>query len=162
MPREIPLTRGYVALVDDADLALLSDRGWRVTYGSDRNKLYAISNPRIGVPQVRMHRLILDAEAGLHVDHIDGNGLNNQRSNIRLATQSQNLGNRRSAGGETPYKGVHFLKGASRKTPTWIARIQKKYLGSFSTPEDAARAYDRAALETWGEFACTNAMLGLL
>lgn len=114
-----------------------------------------------------MHRLILGAGAKETVDHKDGDGLNNQRSNIRLCTVAQNVRNRRksSLARSSRFKGVAYAPSKSsgirtRKRNPWEARIwvggRNKSLGRYSTEEDAARAYDRAAIEHFGEFARTN------
>lgn len=97
-----------------------------------------------------MHNLIMGQ---LGVDHRDHNGLNNKRSNLRVATNGQNQANRRTS---AQYRGI--FKDRSGK---WVARIRqpvgkREYLGYFSDPEEAARAYDRAAVRIHGEFALLN------
>lgn len=103
----------------------------------------------------RLARLIVDAPEGLVVDHINGNPLDNRRENLRLCTVKENNWNRRRRiGGSSRFKGV------SRAGNRWKAIIwpngSQKYLGSYADPEEAARAYDRAAAEEYGEFACLN------
>lgn len=150
---EIRLTQGKIAIVDDADLPLLDGRPWCAQ--KTRHHWYAVSRG------ITMHRLLAGAE-GLQVDHIDGDGLNNRRSNLRVGTVSQNQANRRTAFGASRFKGVNREK---RGKP-WRAAIKvngrKIHLGAFEDEAEAARAYDQAALEYFGEFACTNEMLGLL
>jgi hypothetical protein len=149
--REIPLTHGEVALVDDEDFEWLSKFSWRVVDDPRNNTLYAAASP------ITMHRIILGsdgAEASL-VDHENGNGLDNRRENLRMATASQNQGNRRLNRNSTSgYKGV------SRRNGRWTARIKMKgrstYLGTWDTPEEAAEAYDSKAREYFGEFAHVN------
>ena len=153
--REIPLTQGKVALVDDGDYDLVSRFKWlaakaprtwyarRVDYGAGRKK------------NESMHRLILNAPPDKIVDHINGNGLDNRRENLRLATKIQNNCNTRlRRDNRSGYKGV------KRNALRWIARIRidRKliHLGSFATKEDAARAYDNAARQHFGEFAKLN------
>jgi hypothetical protein len=159
MVKQVELTRGKVALVDDEDYEWLSQWKWRA-YTTLKNKsFYAVRTVRVNDHRttVRMHRVIMDAPDNLEVDHIDGDGLNNQRSNLRLATRSQNqancpLSSRNSSG----YKGVYRYRPNGR----WTARLRKGdrllHLGCFDDREEAARAYDVAALEYWGEFARLN------
>jgi hypothetical protein len=102
-----------------------------------------------------MHRLILRVDANTQVDHRDGNGLNNTRGNLRPATHAQNQHNSRlRKDNQSGFKGVH------RQGNRWVARIrvdgEQKHLGSFRTPEEAARAYDAAALRLRGEYARLN------
>lgn len=157
--KEIPLTQGLVALVDDDDFEWLSQ--WKWCLLPDRKTHYAGRNRRLsdghgGV--LRMHRVILDAPAGFVVDHIDHNGLNNQRNNLRLCTHRENIANNQRARGASGFRGVKLDK--HRKGKPFMARIRTDgrlfHLGCFEKPEDAARAYDDAALARWGEFATLN------
>jgi hypothetical protein len=112
---------------------------------------------------VLMHRVIMAAPKGLVVDHINGDTLDNRRSNLRLCTHAQNIRNRRvSKHSQSGLKGVEY----DRKRKVWCARIaafgNRIYLGSFDNPLDAASAYDAAAIKFHGEFAKTNKMLGLI
>jgi ribosomal protein S27AE len=104
---------------------------------------------------IYMHRLIMDAPLGKDVDHRDGNLLNNRRSNLRVCEHSQNLANAKCRkDSPSGYKGVRFHRGK------WEARIKidykGKHLGRFNTAEDAARAYNKAAVAQWGEHAQLN------
>lgn len=155
--REIPLTKGYVAHVDDCDYVRLSAYKW---YASVRKHIvYAVRSQRIHgttkVQTVHMHRIILDAPTGMHVDHIDHNGLHNVRSNLRLCTSSQNAHNRRTCNKNTSgVKGVSFEVGVGK----WRAIIQCKgkvyIVGYFPTKEEAAQAVRKKRQELHGEYGC--------
>ena len=161
---EIPLTQGKVALVDDADLPLLSGYTWRAQKWTGGNGWYAITSlyvrgsgrrNRLVVP-ILMHGLLLhDAP---RVDHRDGDGLNNRRENLRPCTQSQNLANR---GKETKRICSSRYKGVGREPGRpWRASIRldgrPRHLGYFTDEAAAARAYNAAALAHWGEYARLN------
>jgi hypothetical protein len=102
-----------------------------------------------------MHRLLLSVES--EIDHANGNGLDNRRCNIRPATRSLNLANRASPGSRSGFRGV---TPANQKNGRWVARIKingkTHFLGTFDTPEEAARAYDARARLAFGDFARTN------
>ena len=152
--RTIQLTRGFCATVDDEDYAWLSGLKWHawVKTRSDGSKLvYAQGNAG------KMHRLIAGAPQGAFVDHIDGNGLNNTRANLRLVTAKQNNMNRRGVcAASSQFKGVTWNKAKGK----WQAAIRSdgrsKHLGLFSQERDAARAYDCAAVVAFGPFAKPN------
>lgn len=105
-----------------------------------------------------MHRVIMGLAPGdgRQVDHIDRNGLNNRRSNLRFATPSQNMYNASSPGNSTGFRGVEKVRGASRFNARIRVDGERFHLGSFPTAEDAARAYDAKAAEAHGEFAVLN------
>jgi hypothetical protein len=158
-PGEIPLygkdAQGLVALVGEADYELVMQYRWHVfiTPGNWRGSgPYARTKPS-GSKGIFMHTLITGWP---EVDHEDRNGLNNLRSNLREATHAQNAANRgkRSDAQSSAYKGVH------RRGGKWRAMIssdgEKVYLGNFANELSAAYAYDLAARELFGEFACTN------
>lgn len=156
----LQITQGFSSLVDDADLLLLAGHGWCAH--KTKNKVYAKANIKIdGVwRRVFMHRFITQAKIGEFVDHRDGDGLNNTRQNLRLATQSRNLHN---TGGHrtkktSQFKGVSWSKSAKK----WHAQIMvdRKYsnLGYFDSELDAAKAYDEASQCLVGEFSKPNFM----
>lgn len=153
MTRQIALSQGLFALVDDEDFKLVSGRQWYAQKGGEN--FYAR-----GLDGSAMHRLITSAAAGLEVDHINGNGLDNRRRNLRVCTRSENAKNRaKHAPAVSKFKGVHLTKWG------WRAAIvqngQKLNLGTFESEERAARQYDRAARLCFGSFARTNESLGL-
>jgi hypothetical protein len=160
--KTIPLSRGLYCVVDAADFERLSQWKWHANHpGSNPSRFYALRNRPVrdggkrGI--VSMHRQILDAPAGIEVDHVNGDSLDNRRANLRLATSSQNHANQgKRSKNSSGYKGVSFV--AQRNN--WLAQIsvdgKQMNLGRFPTRRDAARAYDRAALEHFGEFARLN------
>src|ERR1700752_5302510 len=155
--KEIQLTQGKVALIDDEDFELVSQFKWH----ADRKtggRWYA--KRQVGRENIFMHRFILGLPVG-HVpqtDHRDNDGLNNQRYNLRVSTSSQNGANSFPRGAR-PFKGVCLRVRPGRK-PCYQAGItvnsQFIYLGSYQTAEEAAQVYDFAALEHFGEFARIN------
>lgn len=157
----VPMTRGYEALVDEADLHLVRDVIWHPLIR--RGLVYA--HGTIAGQQVSMHRFLMKAKAGQRVDHRNGDGLDNRRStNLRFCTHAENMRNssvNRTAGKASRYKGVTF-----RSTGRWAANIEQNgervHLGTFPTEEQAARCYDAAAKVFHGKFARTNVDLGLL
>lgn len=157
MTVEIPLTRGYVALVDDADAELVLPFKWHAVTASQ--SVYACRSVRRtgGGPRQAvqlMHTLIT---GWAFTDHRDGNGLNNQRANLRQASLAENSRNRQANRSASPYKGVSINRG--RGLP-WKAAIKhqgvSRHLGYFGTDAEAARAYDVAARELFGQFAAVN------
>jgi hypothetical protein len=153
--KEIQLTQGRVALVDDADYEYLSQWKWKAY--KDRYTWYARRGIRVGfvIKTIHMHRLITNAPDGLFVDHINGDGLDNRRGNLRVCTKSENGFNRgKNSNNTTGYKGVTTNKGKYRAQ----IRIDGKMcgLGRYTDPVEAAKAYDRAAKKHYGEFAKLN------
>lgn len=148
--REIPLSNGGAAFVDDEDFDLIAAYRWRRNIGG-----YAVrSTTQNGVNRTySMHRVIFGAVSGQQVDHIDRNRLNNVRANLRLATASQNAINRVSAS-KTGYRGVQ-QDYRRFKAMIWAAG-QFYLLGRFSNAIEAARAYDKAARQLHGDFAVLN------
>ena len=152
-----PLTRGYVVIADPDAGEWLWGRRWFAK--TDYSTVYAECWERLKDNRRRhmsMHRFVTGASGGRRVvvDHINGNGLDNRRENLRICTNQQNQGNAKARRGSSQFKGV------SRKGNRWIAYIQfnRKFrsLGSFESEHDAALAYDAAALECFGEFAALN------
>ncbi len=151
MAREIPLTQGHVALIDDEDCEKVAAFKWHAF--EHGQTVYARTNvqsgrPRSGRTGLYMHRLILDAGRGQQVDHKDGNGLDNRKANLRLVTKGQN-GQNLHVPKTSQYPGVSWFK----PTGTWRAVLhpgnQYLHLGLFPTEEDAFRAYC-AAVQSHG------------
>lgn len=152
--KEIKLTRGMVALVDDEDYENVNQYHWCANkYGIN---YYAVRSIKIGDKwtQQLMHWIIMGEKL---IDHEDNNGLNNQRSNLRKCTYSQNQMNKRpQRNGTSIYKGVHWRAERTK----WVSKIKFNEktirLGCFVNEIDAARAYDSKAVELFGEFANIN------
>lgn len=155
--KEIQLSQGLVARVDDEDFVELSKYNW---YASKNRKHYARRHQMVDgkKAKVYMHRQILKVEdPKIFVDHIDGNGLNNCRNNLRTATHSENLANVfKRVGTSSKYRGVN-LKKSSGKFQVQIQHQGKLYfVGSFTDEIEAAKAYDKKAVELFGAFAKLN------
>jgi hypothetical protein len=156
--KEIQLTNGGVALVDDEDFGEISCFKWYAhkEYGI----IYAWRHQYNGYREyreVKMHRQIMKAKTGEIIDHADSNGLNNQKSNLRFCSFSQNnMNSRISRNNVSGFKGVSY----HRQNKRWRATINKDRkqvsLGCYGTPEAAALAYNRKATELFGEFARPN------
>jgi len=152
--KEIPLTQGKVALVDDEDYERVAQYKWTL-HKPNENNLYA--KAKIDGRSVSLHCFLLGVSGSAIVDHKDGNGLDCRRDNMRTCSHAENMQNRRKQiNSAAPYKGITL----DRRNNVWRAQIQcnhkKMHLGGFATPEEAARAYDNKARELFGEFARTN------
>jgi hypothetical protein len=152
--REIPLSRGLVALVDDEDFDWLSQWKWFLnTHGYAARKTSGAGGVRRR--DIFMHREILCPHQGLLTDHKNGDRLDNRRANLRMCSRRQNNCNRAPSSGRE-YLGVSF----DRTRGLWMARVsvnrRQTTFGRFATAEDAARAYDHHARILHGEFARLN------
>jgi hypothetical protein len=153
---EIPLSKGYVTRIDAADRVFTDGHTWHAKLFPHGNTPYAATT--INGKTVMLHSLL--APEWEIVDHADGNGLNNCRANLRDGSGFRNNANKgRQRNNTSGFKGV------TRNHGRWAANIRISgvtiYLGNFGTPEEAADAYDEAAVHHFGEYAKTNAMLGL-
>jgi hypothetical protein len=151
----VPLTRGCEACIDSCDVPLVDGMNWYAL--KRRNKFYAVGwlrKPGGSKTLLLMHRLISATPAGLETDHVDGDGLNNRRENLRHATTAENQCNRGAQKNNTSgRKGITFHKSTGR----WASRItmngKRHLVGYFATPELAWEAYCAAAERIHGEFA---------
>ena len=152
---KILLTKGKSAIIDDDALDLIGDLKWH--YQEKRKTGYAIRTIRINGKNVteRMHRIIVGAAHGTIVDHINGDGLDNRRENLRIVSHKENCINRRSKSSKTGFKGVCRLSSGC-----FVARIgsrkNHRVIGYFKTAEEAARAYDAEAKKIYGNIAVLN------
>lgn len=165
MSKEIPLTRGFVAIVDEEDYEYLMQWKWAGNvYGYASRQTTPVPFKKVSL---RMHRVIMERmlggpiPKGLWVDHIDGNPGNNQRNNLRLATRQQNrMNSKANRDTSSRFKGVSRIPVRSGKGNPWRACIQinrhLNHIGVYPTEEDAARAYDKEARRLFGEFAYLN------
>lgn len=154
----VPLSQDMYARIDARDVKRVRSRTWHAA--KDKHTYYALASSKKSDGRrstIRMHRLILDPGHGMEIDHCNGNGLDNRRSNIRVCSHAQNSHNQRASCGTSRWKGVYW----NRREGKWIAEIMhdghRFFLGQFTSEIDAAAAYDEAAKDRFGEFACLNA-----
>jgi hypothetical protein len=158
----IPLIRGLFATVDASDFEWLMQWKWNAKRHKQHGKVYfyAVRTARLASGkrrEVKMHRQIMGEPLGLEVDHRNWEGLCNRRSNLRIATKAQNQCNARKREGFTStFRGTYWSRGKSK----WVSQVRhlgkSRQLGVFNSELEAARAYDVAARESFGEFAVLN------
>jgi hypothetical protein len=160
--REIPLTHGQSALVDDEDYDMLIGYKWYAWRCPKTKGYYAVCVTSRKFPPkrtLRMHRVIMNAKSGEQIDHANHNTLDNRKVNLRRCTMAENNTNGRKRGHNTSgFKGVYWNRDAKK----WQAYIgfskRQHYLGVFDDPLSAALAYDIAAFRFHGEFALPNVL----
>ena len=152
--KEIKLTKGFVAIVDDEDFKELSKHKWYY-----HNMGYAVRKIRIGrkAASLLLHVAIMGKIDGLEIDHVNGDKLDNRRENLRHVTHQQNIQNQRPIrGGMSRYKGVHWHKA----NKNWISSIRTDgkvyHLGCYDSEQEAALAYNKSAIKLFGECAMLN------
>lgn len=153
---QLTTTNGFKFTIDDSDYPLLKNYTYYalLTCGKRYVRLYN----RITKQYTFLHRLLTGAPRGMVVDHVNHSTLDNRRSNLRLCTASQNMANGLCHKDNTSsYKGVSLMRGRTRQ---WRARIcvegKNRLLGYYATEHEAALAYNKAARESFGEYALLN------
>jgi len=147
--KEIILTKGYKAIIDDEDFEYVNQKKWYVNI--KRHGCYAAT--MLNGKHFGMHNFIMNPDIGLEVDHVNGNGLDNRKSNLRVCTRSQNIMNTKTRiDASSGKRGVYFKKERGR----WVAQIVidgiRKYLGSHLKKEDAITAREEAEKKLFGEY----------
>ena len=161
----IPLSRGLFAQIDDNDYERVNQFKWcAMVCKKGKNKWYVVRNIKVGVNKWKhqmLHRFIMnEINPEIFIDHWDHNGLNCQKVNLRSCSCTQNNGNRVHIPTENnPYKGVSWDKRLKKYNAQISINNKTKYLGLHQNAEDAAIAYNRAALEYFGEFALLNTLI---
>jgi hypothetical protein len=164
--RRIPLTQGKFAIVDPADYYRLAKFKWRLCRTKGKNVLYAERSIRLPessrkrgsgrYSRILMHRQLIHVPDGYVIDHINGNGLDNRRANLRLATVAQNAWNSKKRNPRSGYKGVWFAKDKHLWRAAIVCNRKRIHLGYFKNKIAAAHAYDNAAKKYHGDFASLN------
>lgn len=147
----ISLTKGFVTKVSLCDLELVLRYPWytHMNHNNPNHKPVYYACCKRPKETIRMHNLIMGR---LHIDHRNGDGLDNQRNNLRVGSRGQNRMNSHSIKSKSGFIGVYKEAHAA----TWAARHNSKHIGNFKTAEDAARAYDSVVFVKYGEFAQLN------
>jgi hypothetical protein len=158
MAKEIQLTQGKVAIVDDEDYDYLNQFKWFAN--NNNGKFYvgrSITVSKNKKIRIFMHRFIMKPEKVMVIDHLDGNPLNNQKNNLRICTHAENMRNSKiNTNNKSGYKGVSFQENRNNYRASIKFNNKTINIGNFINPIDAARAYNAAALKYHGEFANLN------
>jgi hypothetical protein len=156
--KTLPISNGYSVLIDDEDLELVQQFHWQPDIRPWA--IYAMRTAKKNGKQykMRMHRLIMGVldDHYVKVDHKNGNGLDNRKENLRVCSNSQNLMNSVKPKGNNRFKGVYYRERNKKFQAMIKAEGKRLHLGLFTSEEDAARAYNDAALTYFGEFAKLN------
>jgi hypothetical protein len=155
--KEIPLSQGKVALVDAEDYEYLNQFKWHARTDGKRFYVTRTIYKSGNFSKIQMHRLIMNPLERMYIDHINSDGLDNRKCNLRICNQAQNsMNSRKLIKTHSQFKGIHLDK----RYNCWIARIgisyKRKYLGQFKNEIAAALAYNEAAKKYYGEFAKLN------
>jgi HNH endonuclease/AP2 domain len=156
--KEIMLSQGKIAIVDDCDFEIVNKYKWTYLqtgiYGEYAYRSAIVDGKR---GPMLLHRFILgEVPKDMVIDHINGNGLDNRRENLRICTRSQNNINKRKKGTSSKYKGVYFDKARNKFRSHIIVEGKSIFLGRYETELEAALAYDKASNKYHGEFANNN------
>ena len=152
--KEIELTQGFIALVDDKDFEKLSKYKWYYNQGYACRGININKGKRT---KLLMHKIINKTPKGYHTDHINGNMLDNRKENLRTCTASENIMNSKvSKNNKVGYKGVYWRKDINRWRAKIVFNRKNIHIGHFDNPHDAAKAYNRKATELFGEYAKLN------
>ena len=162
----IPLTKGLSAIIDDEDYPELMKYQWYAVGkpGKEYAARFGSHDGHQSSQHIRMHRVLMNAPNDVEVDHINGNTLDNRKSNLRLASRAENSRNRTKfkVGGYSMFKGVTYHK----RDGYWQAGIKvdgkSVHLGCFKNEIESAKAYNDAALRYFGEFANLNNIMEVL
>lgn len=157
MVKQIALTQGKVSLVDDEDYKLVCAYSWQAARNGSSWRAMCRTGSGIFKQTIYMHRLIMRARKGQEIDHINGDALDNRKSNLRFCTRAENTRNRgTNKNNASGYKGVAWHSQVGRWRAYIVVDRKQKSLGLFDTPEQAARAYNEAALKMFGDYARLN------